>query len=619
MLMGNNTMALLSLSDPKHPANIVLNTVSAQLGKGFYWQKEVTGVSTDWCAATVVAAGIYTKLSGIVFPKKGQTGIYYAGMCGKAFESFGGKRIDGPMWGYKDVKPTRGDIIVFVWKKNNESFYASVKNQTATYGRYSASHIGMVTDCRDGKVYTIEGNCGGNTDKSKNYIKERSYSINSENISFYIRPDWSRADGIVSVTTATAGTYIPTEEKVDSTYKIDGTYSTQLYTTESTKADASIREVAYLGNDGKPCINITPVMLSAVNYTGLLSGIYKLSGGTEQTTAVADNIDALPSIPRTIVEFFLNKGLNTAASIGIIANMFYESGFKTGAIGDNGTSFGLCQWHGDNGKKMRNHVGLTWAINLSGQLEFLWFDLNDRFVSQLLNPLKAVPNTEYGTKQSAELFVRQYERPANIEEAVKKRVARAVEYWKDIVATSVVSNASDTSTPTVQNAPKAEPGKLVWPLPNKAEGQYSSPFGYRGNIGINGATSYHNGVDIESPNGTPIHCCADGVINYKTFTESRGNVVVVDHGEHSSGQHFYTLYQHMKSASPLNVGTKVTANQIIGYVGNTGVGSNHLHLETQIGGKGKLDGQWYDKQYQSWRNKYCVDPAQYFRKLGSKT
>lgn len=616
-------MALLSLSDPKHPANIVLNTVSAQLGKGFYWQKDVTGVSTDWCAATVVAAGIYTKLSGIVFPKKGQTGIYYAGMCGKAFESFGGKRIDGPMWGYKDVKPTRGDIIVFVWKKNNESFYASVKNQTATYGKYSASHIGMVTDCRDGKVYTIEGNCGGNTDKSKNYIKERSYSINSENISFYIRPDWSRADGIVSVTTATAGTYTPTEEKVDSTYKIDGTYSTQLYSTESTKADASIREVAYLGNDGKPCINITPVMLSAINYTGLLSGIYKLSGGTEQTTAVADNIDALPSIPRTIVEFFLNKGLNTAASVGIIANMFYESGFKTGAIGDNGTSFGLCQWHGDNGKKMRNHVGLTWTMNLSGQLDFLWFDMNDRFASTLLNPLKNIPNTEAGAKQAADLFVRQYERPAKIDEASAKRSAKAVEYWNMIVTVTEVASTQDSSTPTVQDAPKTVPGKLVWPLPNKPEGQYSSPFGYRGNIGINGATPYHNGVDIESPNGTPIHCCADGTINYvQSITDpqpshrnsDRGNLVVVNHGNS-----FYTLYQHMKLPCTLPVGTKVVAGQIIGYVGNTGVGSNHLHLETQIGGKGKLDGQWYDEQYQSWRNKYCVDPAQYFKKLGSKT
>ena len=620
-------MALLSLSDPKHPANIVLNTVSAQLGKGFYWQKEVTGVSTDWCAATVVAAGIYTKLSGIVFPKKGQTGIYYAGMCGKAFESFGGKRIDGPMWGYKDVKPTRGDIIVFVWKKNNESFYASVKNQTATYGKYSASHIGMVTDCRDGKVYTIEGNCGGNTDKSKNYIKERSYSINSENISFYIRPDWSRADGIVSVTTATAGTYTPTEEKVDSTYKIDGIYSTQLYTTESTKADASIREVAYLGNDGKPCINITPVMLSAINYTGLLSGIYKLSGGTEQTTAVADNIDALPSKPRTIVEFFLNKGLNSAASVGIIANMFYESVFNTSAVGDNGTSFGLCQWHGDNGKKMRNYVGLTWANNLSGQLEFLWFDLNDRFASTLLNPLKNIPNTEAGAKQAADLFVRQYERPAKIDEASAKRSAKAVEYWNMIVTTTVAEVVDCSSDPTVQRFPCPGNPYLVWPISTVTVGKYSSPFGYRGNIGKQGASPYHSGVDFGVNQETaaktdiPIKCCADGKVYGSYWNKSRGWVIIIDHGSYANGSgNAYTVYQHMKRKSNLSVGVPVKAGQHIGVVGNTGVGDYHLHLEVNLGKTLGMSGVEYeDKNYGCWRNHYAVDPAQYFKKLGSKT
>lgn len=609
---------MYDLSSPLHPASIVLQTLDDHMNGGHDWVFSTLGydtdnTSSDWCAYTITAVGIATKLSGVIFPKKGQTGIGYAGMCAKAFEAYGGVRYDGPFWGAKSFVPTKGDIIVFVWR--GSSFYNTVKNLQGDYGKYSASHIGIVEYYKDGVVHTIEGNVGGSGNRKNNAIKRCTRKVGDDQISFYVRPNWAKGDGVVAYSAPTTGTYDPSSVDTVSTTLIDGVYSTQLYTTESTKADASIREVAYLGSDGKPSITMSGVRLSVINYTGLLNNLNKLvvgSTGLSTLGGVADNIDGLASVPRTIVQYLINKGFNTAAAIGIIANIKQESDFRTDCVGDSGTSFGLCQWHASRGRAMISYLKGNWKNNLTGQLDFLMYELTSSY-SSLVEELKAVPNTLAGAKKAADRFVRVFERPANVDKSSLKRQANAENFWSQIVSSTAVSSADYSSTPGVQKAPMSSPGYLTWPLPNVAVGKYSSPFGYRGDIGVNGATKYHNGVDMGSPEGTEIHCCAAGILHYKDYTSARGNLVVVDHGNQ-----FYTLYQHMKSQSPISVGTKVLAGQVIGYVGHTGVGSNHLHLETQIGGKGKLDGQWYDESYQSWRNKYCVDPAQFFPKLGSK-
>lgn len=38
-----------------------------------------------------------------------------------------------------------------------------------------------------------------------------------------------------------------------------------------------------------------------------------------------------------------NMGLNVAAACGILANIYKESSFNPNALGDNGTSYGICQ------------------------------------------------------------------------------------------------------------------------------------------------------------------------------------------------------------------------------------------------------------------------------------
>ena len=46
-----------------------------------------------------------------------------------------------------------------------------------------------------------------------------------------------------------------------------------------------------------------------------------------------------------IYNYLSTKGLNKATICGIMSNIYYESNYNPVAVGDNGTSFGLCQWH----------------------------------------------------------------------------------------------------------------------------------------------------------------------------------------------------------------------------------------------------------------------------------
>lgn len=124
----------------------------------------------------------------------------------------------------------------------------------------------------------------------------------------------------------------------------------------------------------------------------------------------------------TVVDFLVNKGLTKEQAIGIAANLQQESGFKTGILGDHGTSMGLAQWH-DN--RMTNLKTWTADNNLDymtvdGQLEFLWYELNTSEKSAL-NAIKSTDTPE----DAAYAFTVKFERPANKDTRGKERSAIA--------------------------------------------------------------------------------------------------------------------------------------------------------------------------------------------------
>jgi hypothetical protein len=86
----------------------------------------------------------------------------------------------------------------------------------------------------------------------------------------------------------------------------------------------------------------------------------------------------------------------------------------------------------------------------------------------------------------------------------------------------------------------------------------------------------HAGVDYVAATGTPVVSSADGVIDYIGWMKGYGKVVRVKHGSR-----YKTLYGHLSAyAKSLSKGTQVKQNQVIAFVGSTGISTGpHLHYE----------------------------------------
>jgi len=92
--------------------------------------------------------------------------------------------------------------------------------------------------------------------------------------------------------------------------------------------------------------------------------------------------------------------------------------------------------------------------------------------------------------------------------------------------------------------------------------------------------TWHNGLDISCPSGTPVYAPANGVIIVKGYNGGFGNFLEITHGNG-----IRTKYGHL---SKFNVtkGERVNRGDLIAYVGSTGRSTGpHLHFEIAKDGK----------------------------------
>jgi len=103
-----------------------------------------------------------------------------------------------------------------------------------------------------------------------------------------------------------------------------------------------------------------------------------------------------------------------------------------------------------------------------------------------------------------------------------------------------------------------------------------------------GTTLLNNGIDIQSPQGTPVRAVAKGRVEYTNDDYAGyGQIVILNHGDG-----YYTLYAHLSSIQATQ-GTEVPAGQIIGRVGDTGsLKGSVLHFEVRKGGSALDPEQW---------------------------
>ena len=100
----------------------------------------------------------------------------------------------------------------------------------------------------------------------------------------------------------------------------------------------------------------------------------------------------------------------------------------------------------------------------------------------------------------------------------------------------------------------------------------SSPFGFRTSPTA-GASSYHQGVDLAAPANTPVYASRSGIVTTTTYSGSAGYYVTINHGDG-----FSSIYMHLNNYV-VSAGQAVSAGQLIGYVGRTGIATGyHLHF-----------------------------------------
>ncbi len=111
--------------------------------------------------------------------------------------------------------------------------------------------------------------------------------------------------------------------------------------------------------------------------------------------------------------------------------------------------------------------------------------------------------------------------------------------------------------------------RLIWPVTGRISGLFGAQRIYRGEPG-----SYHSGVDVARPTGTPVVAPADGVVVLAAeapFT-LEGNLLIIDHG-----MGLNSAFLHL-SRIDVPLGARVRQGQKVGAIGTSGRASGpHLH------------------------------------------
>ena len=147
------------------------------------------------------------------------------------------------------------------------------------------------------------------------------------------------------------------------------------------------------------------------------------------------------------------------------------------------------------------------------------------------------------------------------------------------VCTDYISNSYRYATPideakALDKQNSYQLANIIWPLPENHN--IHSWFGPR-KAPIEGASTYHKGLDIGGAQGLSIVAALSGTVDKVSYNDSAGKHVIIDHGNGVK-----TKYQHC-SKILVSVGQTVTQGETIAKVGNTGISTGpHLHFALLI-------------------------------------
>ena len=242
--------------------------------------------------------------------------------------------------------------------------------------------------------------------------------------------------------------------------------------------------------------------------------------------------------------------------------------------------YGIAQWSTVDRKKGLYEYARKWSVDKKKGFDIADIDMQVEHLRETVRnsypSLREKLLTETDMEDACYLWISTYEHPSQKNSTWEEKAVYDVKTYADEIQKECTYDM--------------DRGNILWPVPSVKVGSVTSKFGYRGNIGIPGATKNHKGIDIGAAEGADIVAVASGTVKTVTYDSARGNYVVIDHG---GGKE--TWYQHMKTTAVVKQGESVAAGTLLGYVGHTGVsGGSHLHFEVHIGGTPVDPLQYYE-------------------------
>ena len=144
------------------------------------------------------------------------------------------------------------------------------------------------------------------------------------------------------------------------------------------------------------------------------------------------------SMGEQIFDYLSSKyKLSDKVIAGIMGNMYQESKFDVNAVGDNGSSFGLCQWHFERKDALAAYAqnnGMS-PSDYRAQCDYLMYELRNGY-GDLLNRMDKASNEA----EAAVLFSDEFERPEKGTEGARAEYARQIMKNKGAGMKEVASN-----------------------------------------------------------------------------------------------------------------------------------------------------------------------------------
>lgn len=310
------------------------------------------------------------------------------------------------------------------------------------------------------------------------------------------------------------------------------------------------------------------------------------------TTTSGADVPAAGSTAESIYKFLVQQGLTPIQAAGVIGNLMRETSggtfdLKPEAVNPKSGAYGIVQWMGGRKTKLMARPNYN---TIQVQANYMWEEFNSGYNSTVFQPLKATNDLYNATW----IVLTRYEIPCmeKTGECVKGGYqSTSLEYAKKALAAfegitidqlGISSSTTQCQAPTTPGTTSTG-GEFAWPTTKETWG----PMGAVGCSFHYSDGSWHSGIDIGLPVGTPLFAPVTGTV--VTAETSGGKVtgygMVTIKFSSASGKTYYYNYQHMNKIT-VSVGQQVKAGDPVGLSGDTMSKSYpHLHWslwDTQI-------------------------------------